>query len=196
MELEEIKEQYAKMQDAQLEYVAKYKAAQLRPEVVEFIKEEITKRGLGEKFLDVVENQQKEISAEEITEYVNLIEKSACPKCGLHFENLNASRIHKVRSFVIMTSSSSNLYIACDTCISKEKNKQLIWNILLGWWGIPWGFIKTPMAIVQHISENKKRTELGLQYLVSFVRDNASEIYLRKDNPSKLTTYLRRINEY
>lgn len=196
IEIGEIRELYAKMNDAQLEYNAKYKANKLRPEVIEIIKEEITKRGLGEKFLTVVENQQKEFTPEELEEYVSLIEKSSCPKCDLQFEKVNASKVHKVRSFIFMTSSDSNLYIACNTCISKEKNKQLILNLLLGWWGLPWGIIKTPIAISNHFIENANRRENGIQLLILFIKENTSELYLRKDEPSKLTNYLRRINDY
>ncbi len=196
MDLQQVKERYAKMKDAELQHLAKYEIHQLRPEVVEYVKEEITKRGLDSRLTEVVDNQLRELSNEEIEQYIQTIQSLPCPKCTLQFERLNASLIHKIRSFIFMTNYESKIYIACDTCISKEKNKQLLLNSLLGWWGFPWGLIKTPVFITKHFTENAKRENFGKTILTEFVQDNASELYLRKDNTAELQYFIKRINEY
>lgn len=48
--------------------------------------------------------------------------------------------------------------------------KGLPWTLLtflLGWWGIPWGFIYTPMALYDNLSGGKDVTEQVMNFIYS-----------------------------
>lgn len=52
----------------------------------------------------------------------------------------------------ILTRHEKSLLIACPNCVSAKAKKTLIISLLLGWWGFPWGPIKT----IQSIFTNSK----------------------------------------
>lgn len=43
-------------------------------------------------------------------------------------------------------------------------------SLVLGWWGIPWGFIYTPMAVIENLSGGKVVTAEVMQSLTSGAR--------------------------
>jgi hypothetical protein len=70
-----------------------------------------------------------------------------CPICGKQQGYLNAFNILSIRSYILVTNVTTSIVIACPGCISKSAKAQLVRNLLFGWWGIPWGPIRTVHSI-------------------------------------------------
>lgn len=63
--------------------------------------------------------------------------------CKSTEEKLNATATASVNSFIIITNYEKDLRIACPICLNKANNKAMLKAALLGWWGFPWGIIRT-----------------------------------------------------
>lgn len=192
LDLERIKENYAKKSDEELLYLAKYDIASKNDEVVEIIKEEIVKRGLDSDLIKIIDNQKKELTEAELNQLVTAVKKTACPICEQSFSPLQAAEIQKIRSILLVTNYSSTPMITCENCISKEKNKQLILNFLLGWWGFPWGLIRTPIALVKHFTK-PNNDELLMQ---AFCIENQGEIILGAKKSNGISDFLKHYHKY
>jgi hypothetical protein len=62
----------------------------------------------------------------------------------------------KVTSVIIMTSRRSAVHTGTLDQLERAARAAMIHNLLLGWWGIPFGFIWTPMALARNSSNMKK----------------------------------------
>ncbi|SFD99657.1 hypothetical protein [Paracidovorax konjaci] len=57
-----------------------------------------------------------------------------------------------------MTSSSSRPLVCCQACGTKHKLGDTVFSLLLGWWGLPWGVLMTPVQLVRNIHSLTRRT--------------------------------------
>ncbi|QSQ28043.1 hypothetical protein JY651_09235 [Pyxidicoccus parkwayensis] len=74
-------------------------------------------------------------------------------------------------SIVVMTfKRSSDVYFirAGEGTTGKSIGYTLV-SLLLGWWGIPWGFIYTPMALITNLGGGKDVTEAVVSSLLATV---------------------------
>jgi hypothetical protein len=79
------------------------------------------------------------------------IRNSDCPKCkGPGPIDIHVS--HVCYSFIFLTQRKSTPALCCKKCGTQSQTTALIITALVGWWGIPWGLIYTPMQIAQNIS--------------------------------------------
>lgn len=195
VDLEQIKDNYSKMSDAELEIIAKFKIALLQTEVKPIVIAEIKKRGLDNNLLTGIEAQTKELSETELLELMNKIKGLSCPICGESNKGLVGGIIRKVRSYVILTQYEKRPIIACQSCMDKERKNQLIKNCLLGWWGIPGGmFYRTPQAILGHFLDNRRKEELSELILAETAIQGIGELRTNWDNEEKLVEYIHRQN--
>ena len=89
-----------------------------------------------------------------------------CPKCqGPGPIDVHTS--HRVWSFLLLTSWKSRPQISCRSCGRKRQALDALYSFFLGWWGIPWGLVMTPVQIGKNItgmfagrSENEPSQEL------------------------------------
>lgn len=63
---------------------------------------------------------------------------------------------HRITSIVVMTSWSSRQQISCRSCGLKSQAFSGVYCLFLGWWGIPWGILGTPIQILRNIGEMVK----------------------------------------
>lgn len=195
IDLEQIRNHYAKMDTAKLENIAKFEIALLAPEVQPIVIAEIKRRGLDENLLTAIEAQTKILSDEEIYELRDKIKGLSCPSCGDSNKALMGGIIRKVRSFLIITQYEKRFIIACPSCIEAERKSQLIKNSLLGWWGFPWGMLyRTPQAIINHFRDNGKKEVISEEILIHFAIENIGELKTNWDNEDKIVAFIRRQN--
>jgi len=64
-----------------------------------------------------------------------------------------------VWSAVYLTSWKTQPHIVCRQCGTKAQIRALLFSALFGWWGIPWGFLMTPVQIVRNVSGLRKDTD-------------------------------------
>ena len=79
------------------------------------------------------------------------IHSGPCPVCGERRGPVDVHTSHKIASFILMTSWSSNPRISCRSCGVKSQLGALFYSLFLGWWGIPWGIIMTPVQVIKNI---------------------------------------------
>ncbi len=73
-----------------------------------------------------------------------------CPKCrGLG--PVDVHKVHRVWSAFVLTSWRSSQQVSCRSCGVKSQLGGALFSLLLGWWGIPWGLILTPVQITRNI---------------------------------------------
>jgi len=73
-----------------------------------------------------------------------------CPKCGgpgpvdVHYA-------YRVCSGLFKTDWSNTPHLCCRWCGTKAQLGALGYSLLLGWWGLPWGLILTPLQVVWNL---------------------------------------------
>jgi hypothetical protein len=75
------------------------------------------------------------------------IRNGLCAKCGRtgHVE-FHSSMF--VWSAILITRTSERTFIGCTTCARKTQALASAGTLLLGWWGIPFGLVFTPVAVL------------------------------------------------
>ena len=194
-DLEQIRKNYEQFDDKKLLRIASEEAAGLRPEALELLKQEIARRGLTTDAVKAADVLTKEVSAEELDAYVETIRNLPCPFCGGTDQKLNATITSNVVSFILFTHQQKEVKIGCPRCLNKQNNNAMIKTALLGWWGIPWGLIRTPKALLFNANQ-KAQNDLpeANDLFKSFVYGRLGRIEMNKNNPEGLRdiiTYIR-----
>ncbi|MDR2641359.1 MAG: hypothetical protein LBC74_01040 [Planctomycetaceae bacterium] len=85
-----------------------------------------------------------------VQECVEKIHSGPCSHCG-RTGAVDVQYSYRVMSFFIITLRSTNPIIACRSCGLKTKFGGLFTTFFLGWWGIPFGLILTPIYLMLNI---------------------------------------------
>jgi len=96
-----------------------------------------------------------------------------CPVCRLQRGAVDVHYAHKIASFFIFSTWSSAPQISCTHCAIKRQSLALVYCILVGWWGFPWGILGTPVQVVRNIISMVKSGKKPIQpsaQLERFVR--------------------------
>jgi len=160
--LDELRKNYERFDDRKIIRIATEEATSLRPEALELLKQIIKERGLSEDILKSVDAQFEKIDTNKLTEYAELLRDLPCPVCHQTQNKLNATVVSTVVSLVFFTQYKNEIKIACPPCLDKLNNNAMIKSALLGWWGIPWGLIRTPKAL---LANNKRKKNNNLKRL-------------------------------
>jgi hypothetical protein len=184
---EMVREHYQRLPDKDLIHALTNDATGLTPEAQEIVKEEVKRRKLDSNLIKGIEAQQKDYTIEEIDKYCAIIQKLPCPKTGSISERLNATLTAEVMSFVLFTNYRKKIVVGSPDILDKANNDALAKSALLGWWGFPWGIIRTIEAITIN-TKNKKTNRLDTpnDYLRSFVSTHIGYIETYKDDEQKL----------
>ncbi|WP_282037323.1 hypothetical protein [Saccharicrinis aurantiacus] len=195
LDLELIKKNYEKFEDYKLEHLAKNEAGSLEPEVIPILMAEIKKRGLDPNLEKGIEAQTKEITESEIIEILDKVSGLKCPECGGKSNPLKGSLIRSVKSFIIFTNYKKTPIISCQECANKKRKSALTSTIILGWWGIPWGIIRTPQTIINYFVDKNKLKEISESILTGFVIENIGEIRTNWESEDELVEFIDHQNK-
>ncbi len=186
-DLKDIAENYSKKTDSELIHIATEKAQGLSPGVLEIIENEIKKRNLNPNILEGAKAQNREYSLAEITELAQKLRSLPCPLCGNKTAKLNGTIMHTAKSFIIFSFFRKEPIIGCPDCLDKKNQESIASTALLGWWGIPWGILKTPFYIYNNIKAKKhNRISEPNETLLSFTMENIGQIETYKEDSEKL----------
>ena len=188
----DLKENYRRLPDSKLLRIASESATKLRPEALELLKEELRTRGLAETAEKAIEVQFKVVSEADIAEYCALLQALPCPVCRSTAQPLNATLTSKVMSFLVLTTWKKQLAIACPTCLDKLNRDASTSSALLGWWGFPWGVIRTVQALIANgkmLKNNHAPHPNDL--LKSFVAGNVGRIETVRNSPADLQALIK-----
>ncbi|MDX2003240.1 MAG: hypothetical protein SFW35_12445 [Chitinophagales bacterium] len=201
-----LKARYETMQDDDLLQLANTEGSKLRSDAQLLLQEEINKRGLSSKLLatafsvyppDAIHGDEelKKKANEQFESVMNAVRMLPCPECGSQLQHLNGALVYNVRSFVFVTSYSKSIKVACPKCLDKLNNKATLRTLALGWWGFPWGIIRTPMALYKNYGQIKFH-HMGEPnaYLLSFVQLNLHHLFQAFNEPELLLRIVKKGN--
>jgi endogenous inhibitor of DNA gyrase (YacG/DUF329 family) len=193
--LEQLSVTYKNLPDDKLTRLAVTDAASLRPEALELLKAEIKSRGLDEGITRSIDVQLNKVDDSQLNNYLSLVRNQPCPTCGDKSQQLNAVLSTTVISAIIFTHYKKALSIGCPTCLKKANQKATLKTALLGWWGIPWGLIRTPQALIKNFRTNEHlTTNEPSNILIDFVKNNVGIIESIKNNDQSLQVMLTNVN--
>lgn len=112
-----------------------------------------------------------------VRQHARQIHSGVCPKCNQRRGPVDMHTAHRVWSFVFISSWVSKQQASCRICGVKSQVYGIISSFLLGWWGIPWGIVMTPIQITKNligILRPKEATSPSAQ-LEQFVRMRLAE---------------------
>ena len=87
---------------------------------------------------DVVERQTEEVF------------RGSCPKCRGPGP-IDVHKIHRVWSALVLTHWSSAQRVCCRSCGIKGQLGSVLYCLVLGWWGFPWGLVLTPVQVTRNL---------------------------------------------
>ena len=187
IDIVQIKEYYENMSDEKLTHIATNDAAGMRPDAQQVIREEIIRRRLNPDLIKGLEIQNHDQTAIDIETYTEIIRSLHCPICGSDSHRLNSTMTRQVFSFIIFSTSTRRLVIACPSCLDTANNKALMLTCLFGWWGIPWGLIRSIQAIYANttnkLTNHSDQTNQGLK---DFASANIGQLETYKNDKAHL----------
>ncbi len=128
----------------------------------------------------------------DIVNYAYILQGLPCPHCQRTDKKLNGAILHTVKSFIVLTFHQKKPVIGCSSCLQKKINLAMASTALFGWWGVPWGLIKTPQYIYLNIQQKKKAKVDGPnEVLLSFALHHANDIAAQIDDKEKLQEIIR-----
>lgn len=194
IDLEQIKENYTNFDDFKLEHLAKNEAGSLEPEVIAILTAEIKKRGLDSNLEKGIEAQTKELTENELNELKSKIANLTCPECRQKNGQLVGTLIRTVKSFIVLTSYKKVPVITCKSCADKKRKNAMISTALLGWWGIPFGLFRTPIALIATLTDKNKSEEISEGIITGFAIENIGEIRTNWNKEDELVEFIKHVN--
>ena len=187
IDIQLVRERYQQMSDDEIVRVLTQDASGLTNEALEVVTEEIRRRNLDPNINRGVAAQQKTYTVGQIDAYCEIIRGLPCPVTGSTSEKLNATLTIDVVSYIFLTQYKKRIVVGSPAALDKANTNSTIRSALFGWWGIPWGLIRTPQAIFQNM-KNKKTNHLDRpnDHLRSFVLTHIGQIETYKEYPDKL----------
>jgi hypothetical protein len=171
--LDQLAEHYREMPEEQLLQIALHEASGLTPEALTVLYAEIEARGLGPMVGRAVHAQTVSLSHSDIEVLVEAVRRQVCPECGRSERLLNGGVIADAKSFVLFTTFNKQTAIACPECLAALAKRAALMTAVLGWWGFPWGPIRTLQALANDIRTMRQRSrEDATAVLWQFVEEN------------------------
>jgi DNA-directed RNA polymerase subunit RPC12/RpoP len=91
-----------------------------------------------------------QIPAEIVQQEVWKLHQGQCPVCSGPGP-IDVHTSYFVYSVLIMTSWQSKPRISCRSCGVKTQLTDTVVSAVVGWWGVPWGFIMTPVQMGRNL---------------------------------------------
>jgi len=94
----------------------------------------------------LIADASKHLPEDVLERQVEAVHQGPCPNCGGPGP-VDVHTSHRVLSFLVATSWSSRPQLCCRRCGVKAKLADAAYCAALGWWGVPWGLLATPIQI-------------------------------------------------
>jgi len=83
--------------------------------------------------------------------------RGACPKCNGPGP-VDVHNAYSVWSAVYLTSWKTQPHITCKSCGTRAQVQALLFSLVFGWWGLPFGFILTPVQVARNIGAMRRQS--------------------------------------
>lgn len=126
----------------------------------------------------------RQIPDEIVAEHAQSIHAGACPVCDQQDDAIDVHYINKVWSLIFFTKWSSEDQISCRSCAVKSLFFATFSSFFVGWWGMPYGLIITPIQLVKNVINICFYTypETPSQNLEDTVRGRLASHYIESQN--------------
>ena len=91
----------------------------------------------------------RQMSSYDRTRLVQSVYRGPCPRCK-ETGSIDLHQSHFVQSFILLTRWGTNELICCRRCALKRQGGDVLQSFLLGWWGIPFGILMTPIQLLRN----------------------------------------------
>ena len=92
----------------------------------------------------------QQVPPEVIQKSVWEVHQGLCPKChGMGPVDVHTA--YRVWSALVLTSWKNESQISCRPCGRKQQVMSLVFSLVAGWWGFPWGLIMTPVQVIRNL---------------------------------------------
>jgi hypothetical protein len=102
----------------------------------------------------------RRLPADVVAARVSEVHRGPCPRCE-GSGPIDVRFSYRVYSVILMTSWVTRTHVCCRSCGRKAQAGDLLFSLILGWWGLPWGLVVTPVQIVRNIVSMTKSDEEG-----------------------------------
>jgi len=146
--VEEIRENYKRLSNAEIEKLAREESKTLRREVLSVLKDEIKLRNLNVDLISWVDAETNTFTGVEKTTLIRKIEKLPCPNCGDKKTTLSGHTYTTIISVLIGYKQKDHKKILCHRCGRNEKITAFFKTFLFGWWSRT-GLFLTPYILLK-----------------------------------------------
>jgi hypothetical protein len=185
--IEDIRENYKRFPDAKIENIARNESKGLKREVLNVLKDEITRRQLNLSLISWVDAETKTFDGMERQNLMRCIQNQPCPKCA-NKNKLYGFETHTVKAFLIGTSFSRDEQILCKSCGQIFKFNSIITTFFAGWWSTK-GFLSTPFTIIKDLLNFLFIDKISDRILNNFI-DDLTGSFRRYGTDNKVVTRL------
>ena len=131
----------------------------------------------------------EQVSPKVIVRKMDELHQGRCPKCRGPGP-CDVYRTYKVWSFLLMTKWTNIPQLCRRRCGRQSQVEGILVSLLLGWWGLPWGFIITPLQVARNLralfrSPDPTRPSHELENSSAWVSPDGSQ--RRRDGPRCLS---------
>lgn len=78
------------------------------------------------------------------------IHTGTCPKCSGPGP-VDVRRAYRVWSALLFTRWTTLTEVSCRRCAIRQQALSTMSSATLGWWGVPWGLVMTPIQVVRNL---------------------------------------------
>lgn len=121
-----------------------------------------------------------DIPEQEILKHATELKNGTCPSCRGRESKIELRKYYWVWSALFITQWGTSSKVCCKKCGTKSNLLSIISCMLLGWWGIPWGIVKTPVQITSNIAAMFRRFDKSKpsEELIQAARLQLAEVLL------------------
>jgi endogenous inhibitor of DNA gyrase (YacG/DUF329 family) len=94
--------------------------------------------------------QAERVPYQKVQQKMLALHQGACPKCGGPGP-VDVHRAYRVCSGLFVTKWNDIPSVCCRRCATKSQLQAIGYSLTLGWWGLPWGIIVTPMQVWKNV---------------------------------------------
>lgn len=91
-----------------------------------------------------------QLPSADVLHFVRQVHQGNCPRCSGEGP-VDVYKSYRVWSALFLTSWSIRPTVCCRSCGTKKTLLDTLYSTALGWWGVPWGVVMTPVQIVRNI---------------------------------------------
>ncbi|MPV56684.1 hypothetical protein CFB46_28500 [Burkholderia sp. HI2761] len=86
-----------------------------------------------------------------VRQYVDDWRYGPCPICLREGQPVDVHASHRVVSLVFVTRWATRRHVCCRRCGRRKQAVALLASATLGWWGLPWGIVLTPIQLARNL---------------------------------------------